>query len=227
MSDQTSRPTHIPGTTTPIEYSSGGWPIWAVGGEMIILAPHATTGAPMFINIIRGGEPFKGFVGIPAGHVNPDETTKQGAIRETLEEINVSLTEDQVYLSHVASKPGRDPNKPCPAIVYWSLVPNMLDVEAGDDAAAVRWSPLADHTEMEFGFDTADTMKEMIDNVALRAFHDIRLFVDIIAAEHSRETAVQFIYQLFQLSSIEELKNIDIIQVRVKVAHYLANGFVW
>lgn len=47
--------------------------------------------------VLRGEEPRKGYWGLPAGFMEGDETAKEGAVRECLEETGLEVATDSLY----------------------------------------------------------------------------------------------------------------------------------
>ncbi len=107
----------------------------------------------------RGGEPFKGCWALPGGFMEMDETIEHCAVRELEEETGLRFAERDLRLIGVYSAPGRDPRGRAVTAAYRvELVEQSAEngrPVAGDDAAEVRWWPLAalpplafDHAEI-------------------------------------------------------------------------------
>ncbi len=107
----------------------------------------------------RGGEPFKGCWALPGGFMEMDETIERCAVRELEEETGLRFAERDLRLIGVYSAPGRDPRGRTVTAAYRvELVERSAEngrPVAGDDAAEVRWWPLAalpplafDHAEI-------------------------------------------------------------------------------
>lgn len=107
----------------------------------------------------RGGEPFKGCWALPGGFMEMDETIEHCAVRELEEETGLRFAERDLRLIGVYSAPGRDPRGRTVTAAYRvELVEQSAEngrPVAGDDAAEVRWWPLAalpplafDHAEI-------------------------------------------------------------------------------
>ena len=102
----------------------------------------------------RGGEPFKGCWALPGGFMEMDETIEHCAVRELEEETGLRFAERDLRLVGVYSTPGRDPRGRTVTAAFRvesgerraesgeRRVENGEPV-AGDDAAEVRWWPLA------------------------------------------------------------------------------------
>lgn len=102
--------------------------------------------------IERGNEPFKGLWAFPGGFLNPDETSRQGALRELEEETGLKGVDIRQF--HTFADPNRDPRDRVISIAYFTLI-EIRNVKANDDAAKAKWfevgkiPPLAfDHEKM-------------------------------------------------------------------------------
>ena len=93
--------------------------------------------------IRRGNEPFKGSWALPGGFMEMDETIEHCAVRELMEETGIEVVEDELHLVGVYSAPGRDPRGRTVTAAYAVRVYDGMQATAGDDAAEVRWWPLA------------------------------------------------------------------------------------
>jgi len=111
----------------------------------------------------RGGEPFKGCWALPGGFMEMDETIEHCAVRELEEETGLHFAEQELRLIGVYSAPGRDPRGRTVTAAYrvesverrtesgetpqscgqLPLGRGAVEPVAGDDAAEVRWWPLA------------------------------------------------------------------------------------
>ena len=97
----------------------------------------------------RGGEPFKGCWALPGGFMEMDETIEHCAVRELEEETGIRVTEGDLRLIGVYSAPGRDPRGRTVTAAY-AVTVGDCPAKAGDDAAEVRWWPLAELPPMAF-----------------------------------------------------------------------------
>jgi 8-oxo-dGTP diphosphatase len=116
--------------------------------------------------IERGWPPHKGRLALPGGHVDPGETSRTAAARELLEETGVRVDPDDLTLIGIYDTPDRDPRGRYVTAAYLVTVPHDTTAHAGDDAAAIRWTPL--------------------DNTGRLAFDHS----DIVAAAHRRHTTL-------------------------------------
>ena len=95
----------------------------------------------------RGGEPFKGCWALPGGFMEMDETIEHCAVRELEEETGLRFAERDLSLIGVYSAPGRDPRGRTVTAAFrvesGERRAESGEPVAGDDAAEVRWWPLA------------------------------------------------------------------------------------
>ncbi|MEU5040873.1 NUDIX hydrolase [Streptomyces griseorubiginosus] len=100
--------------------------------------------------IERGWPPHQGQFALPGGHVDPGETSRAAAARELLEETGVQVDADDLTLIGVYDTPDRDPRGRYVTAAYLVTVPADTIAQAGDDAAAIRWTPLDDPGSLAF-----------------------------------------------------------------------------
>lgn len=115
----------------------------------------------------RGSEPFKGCWALPGGFMEMDERLERCAVRELEEETGLVVGEEDIRLVGVYSAPERDPRgrTVSAAFLVQGAWPSAKgEPHAGDDAAEVRWWPMAalptlafDHAEI-----VADAQRQML-----------------------------------------------------------------
>ena len=108
----------------------------------------------------RANEPFRGCWALPGGFMEMYETIDRCAARELQEETGIALPEGALRLVGVFSALGRDPRGRTVTVAYCARVPDGTAATAGDDAAAVRWWPLADLPPL--AFDHADIIRAAV-----------------------------------------------------------------
>ncbi|WP_430617507.1 NUDIX family hydrolase [Enterococcus sp. AZ188] len=91
--------------------------------------------------IQRKGHPFRNSWALPGGFVNPNESTGQSVIRETQEEIGVTISKQNIEQLHTFSTPDRDPRGWVITVSYLAFI-GEEPLSAGDDANQVRWFSL-------------------------------------------------------------------------------------
>lgn len=104
--------------------------------------------SPLKVLLIkRGADPYKDYWAFPGGFVNPDETAKQGAVRELQEETGLQAP----YLEQIEvfSTPNRDPRQRVVTVPFIVLTTEMNAV-AADDAAEAKWFPVDDLPSLAF-----------------------------------------------------------------------------
>jgi 8-oxo-dGTP diphosphatase len=103
----------------------------------------------------RGVEPFLGLHALPGGFVGIAEDLDEAAARELAEETGIG----PVYLEQLYTwgRPGRDPRERVISVSFFALIAaaRLTAPQAGSDAAAALWWPLAtlpvlafDHAEI-------------------------------------------------------------------------------
>ncbi|MFJ5922297.1 NUDIX domain-containing protein [Kitasatospora sp. NPDC092948] len=100
--------------------------------------------------IERGWPPFKGFLALPGGHVDPGETSRAAAARELLEETGIRVDPADLVFVGLYDAPDRDPRGRYIGAAYAVRVPEGTEAVAGDDAVSVRWVPLSGLPRMAF-----------------------------------------------------------------------------
>ncbi|MFD9376105.1 NUDIX domain-containing protein [Streptomyces sp. NPDC059999] len=120
--------------------------------------------------IERGWSPHQGMLALPGGHVDAGETSLTAAVRELLEETGVHVDADALTLVGVYDGVGRDPRGRYVSVAYAVTVPADTIARAGDDAAAVRWVPMAEPGELAFDHAriVADAWRKQLDTAYAR-----------------------------------------------------------
>lgn len=122
------------------------------GGELCVLL------------IRRGKAPFKGSWALPGGFVDQNEPLDRAAVRELEEE--TKLTGMVVEQLGAFGEPGRDPRGHTVSVAYYTFLPAMRPVSAGDDASAVDWHAIRSLPKM--AFDHGDIIDMALDRLRHR-----------------------------------------------------------
>lgn len=113
----------------------------------------------------RAIAPYKGRWALPGGFVQPNEDLDAAAARELAEE--TGLADLPVHLEQLRSygKPGRDPRTRVVSVAYLGLGPDLPDPVAGSDAAAARWSAVAEQSDgrSRLAFDHAQILSDGVE----------------------------------------------------------------
>ena len=113
----------------------------------------------MVLLIRRGGEPYRGCHALPGGFVEYGEDPDAAIHREIAEETGLV---DLIFRQfHTYGTPGRDPRGHTVSVVYVAeLAGQAPPLQAGDDAAAADWHPVAALPTL--AFDHADILAQVL-----------------------------------------------------------------
>ncbi|MFC4652537.1 NUDIX domain-containing protein [Lactococcus nasutitermitis] len=136
--------------------------------------------------IERKTHPFKGKFALIGGFVEPNESAKEAALRETKEETGVEIVEDnQMWQIGAFTQPDRDPRQWIISIAHATfLYPFVLPL-AGDDARSARWFTVARNSngELEFlhpeGYVALDDLAFDHKDIILTTFKRIKDSLDV------------------------------------------------
>lgn len=103
--------------------------------------------------IKRGVDPYKDKWALPGGFLRMDETAREGASRELMEETGVK----DIFLEqlHTFTDVERDPRERVITIAYYALIrqADYNEVAGGDDASDARWFSVNDFPPLAFDHD--------------------------------------------------------------------------
>lgn len=122
-------------------YAPERFPPFAVTVDLVVLTVR--DGALCALLIQRGEEPHLGRSALPGGFVQIEEDLDLAARRELSEE--TGLARLPVHLEQLATygAVGRDPRMRVVSVAYLALAPDLPSPQAGGDAAAAAWVPVA------------------------------------------------------------------------------------
>jgi ADP-ribose pyrophosphatase YjhB (NUDIX family) len=105
------------------------------GADVIVYC--ATTNSLLLL--VRGKNPFKGFLVPPGGGVNENESFRQAAVRELQEETGIVVNETKLQIIRDYRYDDFDPRGKLWARRYLLTVDEEVTVVAADDAVDHRW----------------------------------------------------------------------------------------
>lgn len=106
-----------------------------------------------FLFIKRKAEPFKGYLALPGGLVEIDETLRDAAVRELWEETAVALWSHEISFINYFDKIDRDPRGRVISSAFYARVPPETQAKAGSDARSVHWLLWPKALEIGLAFD--------------------------------------------------------------------------
>ncbi|MBL6448685.1 NUDIX hydrolase [Fulvivirga sp. 29W222] len=111
--------------------------------------------------IQRKNEPFRENWAFPGGFVEDDEDLNIAAARELEEETGLNLPPEDFVQLGAWGKPGRDPRGRTVTVAFMIKADmSGQEVNAADDAKAVKWWPVADLPTL--AFDHHDILEEAL-----------------------------------------------------------------
>jgi 8-oxo-dGTP diphosphatase len=114
------------------------WSRPAVTADIVVITLEKR---PRVLLIKRKNDPFAGKWALPGGFVDEHETLHNAANRELKEETGLDALEMEQL--HAFGNPGRDPRGWTITVAFLARAnPILLEPQAADDAAEVKWFPL-------------------------------------------------------------------------------------
>lgn len=105
------------------------------GADVVVYCPTTDS----LLLLVRGKNPFKGFLVPPSGGVNDGESFRAAAVRELEEEAGIVISELQLRLIRDYRYDDFDPRGRLWSRRFLLVVDDEVPVTAGDDAADHRW----------------------------------------------------------------------------------------
>lgn len=105
------------------------------GTDVVVYCPSTDS----LLMLVRGKNPFKGFLVPPSGGVKEGESFRQAAVRELEEETGIKIFEHQLKLVRDYRYEDFDPRGKLWSRRYLLVVKEEPAVVAGDDAADHKW----------------------------------------------------------------------------------------
>ena len=102
----------------------------------------------------RGREPQKGMVDLPGGFADIGETAEEGVIREVREETGLVVTRAEYLFSFPNTYLYSGFTVPTLDLFFLCHVSDLSTLCAADDAAEVKWMPIAQIQVNDFAFDS-------------------------------------------------------------------------
>jgi len=136
--------------------------------DMVVLTIR--NGRLSILLVKRAGHPFKDFWALPGGFVEADESADEAAIRELVEETNISIDEVFVEQLKTYSNPNRDPRMRVISTAYLAFIPNLPTPQGGDDASEAHFFAVEDLFSSDEGislaFDHATIIHDALERAA-------------------------------------------------------------
>ena len=122
------------------------YPHPAVCVDIILLSKDISIKNILLIE--RKHPPFKNSWALPGGFIEMDETLEESALRELEEETGIKLTSLKQFAAY--GDPGRDPRERTVSIVFYSVLENKIEPNAGDDASKAKWFSINEIPDLAF-----------------------------------------------------------------------------
>ncbi|HEV3328383.1 MAG TPA: NUDIX hydrolase [Acidimicrobiales bacterium] len=147
-------------------YDPTRFPAFAVTVDVVIFSMAG--GELQVLLVERGVSPFLGAWALPGGFKRPDETLDEAARRELVEETGLGEAGNLRQLGAYGD-PERDPRMNVVTVAYLAVLPEVIDVIAGTDAAVAAWVRVSDvlEEEIELAFDHASIISDAASRVRI------------------------------------------------------------
>lgn len=147
-------------------YDQSRWP--SIGASVDLSIFTIIDGKLQVLLIERGNHPQKGKWALPGGFIDVTESIDEAAARELLEETSIDLSEGG-HLEQVKTYgyPGRDRRGYIISTLYATLIAEVPEPKAGDDAVNARFVPVDEALSDSFplAFDHEVLLREALERV--------------------------------------------------------------
>jgi 8-oxo-dGTP diphosphatase len=137
-------------------YDPGAFPPFAVTVDMVLLT--VTEGRFSVLLVERDTHPFRGFIALPGGFVQPDEDLDAAAVRRLEMETGVRRSAAYVEQLGAFGAPDRDPRMRVVSVAYLVFAPDLPAPRPGAGARSVAWVPVEDVAADRLAFDHAHVL---------------------------------------------------------------------
>jgi 8-oxo-dGTP diphosphatase len=134
-------------------YDPRAFPPFAVTVDMVLLT--VTDGRFSVLLVERDTHPFRGFIALPGGFVQPDEDLDAAAVRRLEQETGVRRSAAYVEQLGAFGAPDRDPRMRVVSVAYLVFAPDLPAPTPGAGARSVAWVPVEDVDPTRLAFDHA------------------------------------------------------------------------
>ena len=138
------------------DYDASAFPPFAVTVDMVLLT--VTDGRFSVLLVERDTHPFRGFIALPGGFVQPDEDLDAAAVRRLEMETGVRRSAAYVEQLGAFGAPDRDPRMRVVSVAYLVFAPDLPAPRPGAGARSVAWVPVADVDPERLAFDHATVL---------------------------------------------------------------------
>src|SRR3954463_11011067 len=125
--------------------------LFAVAVDLVVLTVRDAELCALLVR--RDAPPFAGRWGLPGGFVLPHEDLLDTATRRLGEETGLALAGHHLEQLASYAAPDRDPRGRVLSVGHLALVPDLPEPQAGSDAAASAWRPIAETAGLVFDHD--------------------------------------------------------------------------
>ena len=134
-------------------YDPRAFPPFAVTVDMVLLT--VTDGRFSVLLVERDTHPFRGFIALPGGFVQPDEDLDAAAVRRLEQETGVRRNAAYVEQLGAFGAPDRDPRMRVVSVAYLVFAPDLPAPRPGAGTRSVAWVPVQEVRRDRLAFDHA------------------------------------------------------------------------